>query len=174
MLLVAASVVDRLVGCWLERDCLPVGRRSRPHTLLTSATEQQTIQQPPPPPPHSHGRLDRTPPYIPPTTPLKHTHTHTHTHTIHNVHAVFTENATFFYIPILTLFIFGSPFLRQMLCERHDVPAGPGSEMWIHLTMQFKEIHIKEHKKKEKEKRSSNINMVRCGCLTMPKMPLKT
>lgn len=46
MLLVTASVADRLVGCWLERDCLPVCRRSRPHTLLTSAMEQQTIQQP--------------------------------------------------------------------------------------------------------------------------------
>lgn len=37
---------------------------------------------------------------------------------------------------------FSPPFLRQMLCEKHDVAAGPGSEMWIPLTMQFKEIHI--------------------------------
>lgn len=37
---------------------------------------------------------------------------------------------------------FFPPFLRQMLCEKHDVAAGPGSEMWIPLTMQFKEIHI--------------------------------
>lgn len=40
--------------------------------------------------------------------------------------------------------IFCSPFLRQMLCERHDVTVGPGSETWIHLTMQFKEIHRKK------------------------------
>lgn len=46
MLLVTASVADRLVGCRLERDCLPVCCRSRPHALLTSAMEQQTIQQP--------------------------------------------------------------------------------------------------------------------------------
>lgn len=60
-------------------------------------------------------------------------------HKINNVHAVFTENATFFYTPIPTLSVFCSAFWRQMLCERHDVPVG--SEMWIHLTMQFKEIH---------------------------------
>lgn len=46
MLLITASVADRLVGCRLERDCLPVARRSRSHTLLTSATEKRTIQLP--------------------------------------------------------------------------------------------------------------------------------
>lgn len=50
---------------------------------------------------------------------------------------------TFFYNPILTLSIFCSPFLRQMLCERHNVTVAPGSKMWIHLTMQFKDIHRK-------------------------------
>ncbi|KAF1374880.1 hypothetical protein PFLUV_G00233650 [Perca fluviatilis] len=126
MLLVTASVADRLVGCWLERDCLPVCCRSRPHTLLTSAMEQQTITASL----QSYERPDRTSP----------------SHTINKVHAVFTENATFFFTfhSQNTLSIFCSPFLRQMLCERHDVPIGPGSEMWIYLTMQFKEIHIKK------------------------------
>lgn len=51
---------------------------------------------------------------------------------------------------MLTLSIFCSPFLRQMLCERHDLTFGPGSEMWIHLTMQFKEIHILKKRKKKR------------------------
>lgn len=54
---------------------------------------------------------------------------------------------------MLTLSIFCSPFLRQMLCERHDLTFGPGSEMWIHLTMQFKEIHILKKRKKKEEQR---------------------
>lgn len=59
-----------------------------------------------------------------------------------------------------------------MLCERHDVVAGPGSEMWIHLTMQFKEIHLKKTTKKNQ--RSNKINMGRSDYFTMPKMPQKT
>lgn len=64
-------------------------------------------------------------------------------HTINNMHADFSGMQHFFYILIFTLSVFCSPFLRQMLCERHNVTVAPGSEMWIHLTMQFKEIHIK-------------------------------
>lgn len=134
MLLVTASVADRLVGCWLERDCLPVCCRSRPHTLLTSAMEQQTIQQPCSP---TGGRTGQAP-----------------SHTINKVHAVFTENATFFIFQIHALSIFCSPFfLRQTLCKRHDVTVGPGSDTWIHLTMQFKEIHGGGKKRKKEEQR---------------------
>lgn len=142
MLLVTASVADRLVGCWLERDCLPVCRRSRPHTLLTSAMEQQTIQQPRSP---TGGRTGQAP-----------------SHTINKVHAVLQRMQRFLYSKsthcphFVHHFFF---FLRQTLFERHDGTVGPGCDTWIHLTMQFKEIHGR----KKRKKRSSDINMGRSG-----------
>lgn len=130
MLLVTASVADRLVGCWLERDCLPVCRRSRPHTLLTSAMEQQTIQQPRSP---TGGRTGQAP-----------------SHTINKVHAVLQRMQRFLYSKsthcphFVHHFFF---FLRQTLFERHDGTVGPGCDTWIHLTMQFKEIHGRKKRK---------------------------
>lgn len=77
MLLVTASVADRLVGCWLERDCLPVCSRSRPHAPLTSAAGRLTNTAAPPSCVHPDGE-----------------------HTTNNMHDVFTENERFFYIYI--------------------------------------------------------------------------
>lgn len=73
----------------------------------------------------SHGRPDRTAHHTQQITCMQ-----------------FLQRMQHFYSPVFTLSTFSSPFFRGMLCERHDVTAGPGSEMWIHLTMQFKEIHI--------------------------------
>lgn len=123
MLLVTASVADRLVGCWLERDCLPVCRRSRPHTLLTSATEQRTIQQRCSP--TGAGQTGQ------PITRDK-----------ISCMQFLQRMQHFLYSSPHAVHLLFSIFETDAFCERHDVTAGPGSEMWIPLTMQFKEIHI--------------------------------
>lgn len=92
ILWITTSVADRLVGRWLERSCLPVRRRSRPHTLLTSATEQQTMQR-------LRSLMGGSPQDMT-------WHTHSYTHTLKsNMHAVFNRECKFFYIPLITLFV---------------------------------------------------------------------
>lgn len=127
MLLVTASVADRLVGCWPERDCLPVCCRSRPYTLSTSATEQQTIQQPRGP----TGQLDGT---------ACHTQLITCMQFLQRMqHFLYSSHC-----PSFVLHFRDRCFVRGMIFT-----VGPGSGRWIHLTMQFKEIHMKKWKKEE-------------------------
>lgn len=103
---------------WLERGCLPVCHRSRPRIPLTSAVDSTASLQP-------HGGPDRT---------------------AHHTQIITCMQ----FLQIMQCFLYSSPHTLSMFCfpcifwdrcfERGMMSLSvPGSEIRIHLTMQFKD-----------------------------------
>lgn len=97
-------------------------------------------------------------------------HTHSYTHTLKVTCMPFlTENANFFIFHSSHCSSFSSP---RRLRESRDVTVGPGAESWIHLTMQFREIHI--WKKGRGVLKEKQLHRTATSCyFTMPKNATK-